>query len=80
MLKLEVSELQMIGNFTLGQKNLLQRVLNLNKFLTSIAQRFIQDRNLRNTVMSMSLMELLLLIQIKFSLRQLYSEFPHQRF
>ena len=80
MLKLEVSELQMIGNLTLGQKNLLQRVLNLNKFLTSIAQRFIQDRNLRNTVMSMSLMELLLLIQIKFSLRQLYSEFPHQRF
>jgi hypothetical protein len=80
MLILEVSELQMIGNFTLGQKNLLQRVLNLNKFLTSIAQRFIQDRNLRNTVMSMSLMELLLLIQIKFSLRQLYSEFPHQRF
>ena len=70
----------MIGNFTLIQKNLLQRVLNLNKFLTSIAQRFIQDRNLRNTVMSMSLMELLLLIQIKFSLRQLYSEFPHQRF
>jgi hypothetical protein len=69
MLILEVSELQMIGNFTLGQKNLLQRVLNLNKFLTSIAQRFIQDRNLRNTVMSMSLMELLLLIQIKFSLR-----------
>jgi hypothetical protein len=80
MLILEVSELQMIGNFTLGQKNLLQRVLNLNKFLTSIAQRFIQDRNLRNTVMSMSLMELLLLIQIKFSLRQLYSELPHQRF